>query len=386
MIRARQEGRSEVSADRRHAANSTSAIFAASTSSLTITAARTATPIAVLCRRVLGRAAKGGPRSRARSDAALRSGGQDVSRGPVRQRDLPRLQDSGPIRRQLREMRFDVQPHRSDRSQKHTFRGDAGNSHRASHLFVELEKLHGFLERMVAVADQHLQPEVANYLQGAFSWRTTARLGHLATGAVFRLRDSRQPGQLLVRLVRRADRLSGFHQRVVRRARANRSTVGGESRDTEIHHFIGKDITYFHTLFWPAMLKTAGFSLPTKVHIHGFLTVGGEKMSKSKGTFVKAATYLKHLDPAYLRYYYASKLGDRARRSRPESRRVRDQGQLGPGRQGRQPGQPHGEVPRRMAPFRPSIRTTAACSSRRPPTATRSPPRTRRATTTRPCG
>ena len=80
---------------------------------------------------------------------------------------------------------------------------------------------------------------------------------------------------------------------------------------SEIHHFIGKDITYFHTLFWPAMLKASGFKLPTKVHIHGFLTVGGEKMSKSKGTFVQAATYLKHLDPAYLRYYYASKLGPR---------------------------------------------------------------------------
>jgi len=80
---------------------------------------------------------------------------------------------------------------------------------------------------------------------------------------------------------------------------------------SEIHHFIGKDITYFHTLFWPAMLKASDLKLPTKVHIHGFLTVGGEKMSKSKGTFVQAATYLKYLDPAYLRYYYASKLGPR---------------------------------------------------------------------------
>lgn len=77
----------------------------------------------------------------------------------------------------------------------------------------------------------------------------------------------------------------------------------------EIHHFIGKDITRFHTLFWPVMLKTAGYSLPKSVRIHGFLTVNGEKMSKSKGTFVRAATYLKHLDPAALRYYYASKLG-----------------------------------------------------------------------------
>jgi len=81
-----------------------------------------------------------------------------------------------------------------------------------------------------------------------------------------------------------------------------------EAHAVEIHHFIGKDITYFHTLFWPAMLKAAKFKLPNKVHIHGFLTVGGEKMSKSKGTFVRGATYLEHLDPAYLRYYYASKL------------------------------------------------------------------------------
>ena len=81
--------------------------------------------------------------------------------------------------------------------------------------------------------------------------------------------------------------------------------------ETEVHHFIGKDITYFHTLFWPAMLKTAKFNLPTKVHIHGFLTVDGRKMSKSEGTFVQASTYLEHLNPVWLRYYYATKLGPR---------------------------------------------------------------------------
>ena len=81
--------------------------------------------------------------------------------------------------------------------------------------------------------------------------------------------------------------------------------------DTEIHHFIGKDITYFHTLFWPAMLKVAEFTLPTKIHIHGFLTVDGRKMSKRDGTFVKAETFLKHLNPAALRYYYAAKLNNR---------------------------------------------------------------------------
>jgi methionyl-tRNA synthetase len=78
--------------------------------------------------------------------------------------------------------------------------------------------------------------------------------------------------------------------------------------DCEIHHFIGKDIAYFHTLFWPAMLRAWGRPLPTRVHVHGFLTVNGEKMSKRKGTFVLARTYLDHLSPDYLRYYFASKL------------------------------------------------------------------------------
>ena len=76
----------------------------------------------------------------------------------------------------------------------------------------------------------------------------------------------------------------------------------------EVHHFIGKDIVYFHTLFWPAMLEGAGIRKPTAVHAHGFLTVNGTKMSKSKGTFVTARTYLNHLDPEYLRYYFAAKL------------------------------------------------------------------------------
>jgi methionyl-tRNA synthetase len=81
-----------------------------------------------------------------------------------------------------------------------------------------------------------------------------------------------------------------------------------KSEDSEVYHFIGKDITYFHALFWPALLKSADFRLPTKIHVHGMLTVNGEKMSKSKGTSLKVKTYLKHLDPMYLRYYYASKL------------------------------------------------------------------------------
>ncbi|MEI8196239.1 MAG: methionine--tRNA ligase, partial [Phycisphaerae bacterium] len=78
--------------------------------------------------------------------------------------------------------------------------------------------------------------------------------------------------------------------------------------DLERYHFIGKDITYFHALFWPAMLMNAGLAAPTRLAIHGFLTVNGEKMSKTRGTFINAAVYAKHCDPQWLRYYYATKL------------------------------------------------------------------------------
>ncbi len=82
------------------------------------------------------------------------------------------------------------------------------------------------------------------------------------------------------------------------------------SSEYELYHFIGKDITYFHALFWPAMLMGAGFKIANRLFVHGFLTVDGEKMSKSRGTFINARTYLKYLNPEYLRYYYASKLTD----------------------------------------------------------------------------
>lgn len=82
----------------------------------------------------------------------------------------------------------------------------------------------------------------------------------------------------------------------------------GPESDAEIIHVIGKDIIYFHTLFWPAMLKAAKLKTPSRVQVHGMLTVNGRKMSKSRGTFIQASTYLEHLDPEYLRFYYASKL------------------------------------------------------------------------------
>jgi methionyl-tRNA synthetase len=83
----------------------------------------------------------------------------------------------------------------------------------------------------------------------------------------------------------------------------------GPDSTAELYHFIGKDIVYFHSLFWPAMLEGAGYRKPSGVFVHGFLTIDGVKMSKRRGTFIKMASYAKHLDPDYLRYYYAAKLG-----------------------------------------------------------------------------
>ncbi|MGB2078788.1 MAG: methionine--tRNA ligase [Vibrio sp.] len=84
-----------------------------------------------------------------------------------------------------------------------------------------------------------------------------------------------------------------------------------QNSTAELYHFIGKDIVYFHSLFWPAMLDGAGFRKPNNIFVHGYVTVNGAKMSKSKGTFIKASTYLKHLDPECLRYYYAAKLNSK---------------------------------------------------------------------------
>lgn len=89
------------------------------------------------------------------------------------------------------------------------------------------------------------------------------------------------------------------------------SEFWGPDSTTELYHFVGKDIVYFHSLFWPAMLAGSGHRLPTAVFTHGFLTVNGQKMSKSRGTFIEARTYLRHLHPDYLRYYFAAKLNGR---------------------------------------------------------------------------
>ncbi|WP_426149313.1 methionine--tRNA ligase [Pseudomonas sp. DC3000-4b1] len=103
--------------------------------------------------------------------------------------------------------------------------------------------------------------------------------------------------------------MASFKNLCARRPELDFDAFWAKDSTTELYHFIGKDIVNFHALFWPAMLEGAGLRKPTAINVHGYLTVNGQKMSKSRGTFIKARTYLEHLSPEYLRYYYASKLG-----------------------------------------------------------------------------
>ena len=105
--------------------------------------------------------------------------------------------------------------------------------------------------------------------------------------------------------------MAAFKNLCDRRDDLNFDDYWKKDSDCEVHHFIGKDIVNFHCLFWPAMLHGTDYRTPTSVSVHGYLTVNGEKMSKSRGTFITARTYLEHLDPEYLRYYYATKLSSR---------------------------------------------------------------------------
>jgi methionyl-tRNA synthetase len=187
----------------------------------------------------------------------------------------------------------------------------------AKHLFIELQQLHGFLDQWTQSGD-HLQPEVANYLKGHFLGDANSEEGtkelrdwdisRPAPYFGFEIPDS--PGNYWYVWF---DAPIGYIASTKQWCDANGQTLDDwwKNDAVEIHHFIGKDITYFHTLFWPGMLKSAGYNLPAKVRIHGFLTVDGKKMAKRDGTAFKASTFLKHLDPAALRYYYASKLGAR---------------------------------------------------------------------------
>lgn len=189
-----------------------------------------------------------------------------------------------------------------------TLTGSTPSVKSADHLFIQIEELHDFLEEWTQ-SGEHLQSEVANYLKGHFLHEPLLDWDISRPAPYFGFEIPDAPGNFwFVWFDAPIGYMASTQQYCERTGEA--FDKWWKDSDTEVHHFIGKDITYFHTLFWPAMLKVAGYNLPTKVHIHGFLTVDGRKMSKRDGTFVKAATYLNHLDPEFLRYFYCSKLGN----------------------------------------------------------------------------
>ena len=189
-----------------------------------------------------------------------------------------------------------------------TLTGSTPSVKSADHLFIQIEQLHNFLEEWTQ-SGEHLQSEVANYLKGHFLHEPLLDWDISRPAPYFGFEIPDAPGNYWFVWFDAPIGYMASTQQYCEKT-GDDFERWWKDPDTEVHHFIGKDITYFHTLFWPAMLKVAGFNLPTKVHIHGFLTVDGRKMSKRDGTFVRAATYLNHLDPEYLRYFYCSKLGN----------------------------------------------------------------------------
>ncbi len=173
--------------------------------------------------------------------------------------------------------------------------------------FVQIEHFHEFLSEWTQTGG-HLQSEVANYVKGHFLGEPLRDWDVSRPAPYFGFEIPDAPGHYWYVWF---DAPIGYMAATAEWCEKNGVPFDRywRSPDTEIVHFIGKDIVYFHTLFWPAMLKASSFTLPSRVHVHGFLGVNGEKMSKSRGTFLLASTYLEHLDPSYLRYYLASKLG-----------------------------------------------------------------------------
>ncbi|MDO5308482.1 MAG: methionine--tRNA ligase [Planctomycetia bacterium] len=176
---------------------------------------------------------------------------------------------------------------------------------KAKHLFIEVEKERAFLDDWISNSGA-LQPEIVNYLKGQFLSDELYPWDISRPAPYFGFEIPNYPGNYWYVWY---DAPIGYVGSCLEWCEKNGEKIEDwwANPKTEIHHFIGKDITYFHTLFWPTTLKNVGFNLPTKVHIHGFLTVDGEKMSKSKGTFVLARSYQKYLDPEHLRYFFSSK-------------------------------------------------------------------------------
>ena len=173
------------------------------------------------------------------------------------------------------------------------------------HFFFTLPALADMLKTWIDSGT--LQPQIANKLRewtdaGLQEWDISRDAPYFG----FEIPD--QPGKYFyVWLDAPIGYIASF-QNYCQRTGCDFDSYWRAAADAELYHFIGKDIINFHGLFWPAMLHSAGLRTPTAIYVHGFLTVNGTKMSKSRGTFINAGTYLQHLDAEYLRYYFAAKL------------------------------------------------------------------------------
>lgn len=176
-------------------------------------------------------------------------------------------------------------------------------------LFFDLPKFQDMLENWIRSGS--LQEGIANKLEewlkaGLQQWDISREAPYFG----FEIPD--HPGKYFyVWLDAPIGYMASFQNLCNKRGDINFDMFWGKDSTAELYHFIGKDIISFHGLFWPAMLTGADFRTPTAICSHGFVTVNGQKMSKSRGTFIKAEIYLKHLKPEYLRYYFAAKLGSR---------------------------------------------------------------------------
>ncbi|MBU1070593.1 methionine--tRNA ligase [Myxococcota bacterium] len=176
------------------------------------------------------------------------------------------------------------------------------------HYFVDLEKARPEIAKWVA-DEKHLHPEMRNWLEANFLKNELRPWDISRDAPYFGFRIPGETDKFFYVWLDAPVGYIGTTQKYCDEKGLDFAGYWEKGADCRIVHVIGKDITYFHTLFWPAMLHTGGYNLPERVQIHGFLTVNGEKMSKSRGTSITARTYLKHLDPQFLRFYYASKLG-----------------------------------------------------------------------------
>ena len=180
----------------------------------------------------------------------------------------------------------------------------------SEHYFVDLPQLADFLKRWTASGA--VQPEVVNKLaewldDGLRAWDISRDAPYFG----FPIPDA--PDKFFyVWMDAPIGYMASFKNLCERTEGLEFEDFWAADAETEVHHFIGKDVVNFHCLFWPAVLSQSEFRTPTRVHTHGFITVDGKQMSKSRGTFINASTYLEHLDPEYLRYYFATKISARS--------------------------------------------------------------------------